>query len=869
MGMRLSHAVRFVLPLLAVVLPLIAVVLPLLDPPAAQAQTTFMLTVTIEGTGSGVVQISPSGTNCTETCTQTFAAGTPVSLIPTGSVGSVRTDWTGDCSGQSCNLTMNGNKQVAITFEKVLSFLTVETNGSGSGAVTGQGIACGTDCSETYSVGNTVTLTATTSIGSAFTGWSGACTGTGACVLRMDDDRQVTATFTRVYTLTVNISGSGSGVVTSTPPGLNCTQTCTQTYPAGTTLSLLPTGNPNSARTPWTGDCTGSDCTLMMTADKQVSVSFERIFSTLTVVKAGSGSGTVGGSGISCGTDCTDIYPFGSDALLFATPDAGSVFTGWSGGNCFGTGACRVTMNVDTTVTATFTRTYTLTVNIGGSGGGVVQFSPSGADCTTTCTRTYDAGTTVSLVALGNNGSVRTAWGGACSGNAGCSVTMDADKQVSIAFERVFSTLTVVKAGTGSGTVGGSGISCGTDCTDIYPIGTDALLFASPAPGSVFAGWSGGGCSGTADSCRVRMDDDTTVTATFARLYTLTVNIGGSGSGLVQTSPSGADCTVTCTRTYPDGTTLSLLPTANPNSVRTAWSGDCTGSDCTLTMNADKQVSISFERAFSGLTVVKAGSGSGTVAGSGISCGTNCSSAYPIGTDALLFATPDTGSVFAGWSGGGCSGTADSCRVTLNDDTTVTATFNTAPTPIDTVAPTTIGTTAPVNANTVRVTLTATDAGTPVSGVKEIVYSTTGAQVTASTRVPGATTSFNLPTTGTTTVTFSAVDNAGNTEAPKTLTVEATAGKPTSELTPNAIDFGNVVVGQPSPSRTVLLTNTGALPVTLSAVAVEGSSEFAVGSLSLPIAIQPGQTQAIGVRLTPAATGVRTAKLVVTDNATG
>jgi hypothetical protein len=40
-------------------------------------------------------------------------------------------------------------------------------------------------------------------------------------------------------------------------------------------------------------------------------------------------------------------------------------------------------------------------------------------------------------------------------------------------------------------------------------------LTASPAPGSTFTGWSGSGCSG-AGTCRVTMNSDTTVTATFA-----------------------------------------------------------------------------------------------------------------------------------------------------------------------------------------------------------------------------------------------------------------------------------------------------------------------------------------------------------------
>ena len=78
------------------------------------------------------------------------------------------------------------------------------------------------------------------------------------------------------------------------------------------------------------------------------------------------------------------------------------------------------------------------------------------------------------------------------------------------------------------------------------------------------------------------------------------------------------------------------------------------------------------------LTVAKDGTGSGTITAlslpGGISCGLVCSRAYLSGTQLRLGATPDPGSLLTAWSGGGCSGMGD-CIVTLNADTTVTATF--------------------------------------------------------------------------------------------------------------------------------------------------------------------------------------------------
>jgi hypothetical protein len=83
---------------------------------------------------------------------------------------------------------------------------------------------------------------------------------------------------------------------------------------------------------------------------------------TLTVDGSGTGSGSVSGgslssctitAGVTSGT-CTDTETFGTVITLTATADAGSTFTGWSGGGCSGTDPCDVTLSSDTTVTATF-----------------------------------------------------------------------------------------------------------------------------------------------------------------------------------------------------------------------------------------------------------------------------------------------------------------------------------------------------------------------------------------------------------------------------------------------------------------------------------------------------------------------------------
>lgn len=77
-------------------------------------------------------------------------------------------------------------------------------------------------------------------------------------------------------------------------------------------------------------------------------------------------------------------------------------------------------------------------------------------------------------------------------------------------------TLTVLKDGTGTGTVQSSpaGIDCGTDCQSIFHGGTTVTLTATPDPGSTFVTWSDPAC-GANPTCPIDVEDDVSVTATF------------------------------------------------------------------------------------------------------------------------------------------------------------------------------------------------------------------------------------------------------------------------------------------------------------------------------------------------------------------
>ena len=93
-----------------------------------------------------------------------------------------------------------------------------------------------------------------------------------------------------------------------------------------------------------------------MGSDRSVTATFTLPPKQLHVTTTGAGTGTVTTSpaGISCGSTCSKDFAYGTSVTLRATPATGSVFVGWSGAGCSGTGSCTVHMDADRSVNAAF-----------------------------------------------------------------------------------------------------------------------------------------------------------------------------------------------------------------------------------------------------------------------------------------------------------------------------------------------------------------------------------------------------------------------------------------------------------------------------------------------------------------------------------
>jgi uncharacterized repeat protein (TIGR02543 family) len=241
----------------------------------------------------------------------------------------------------------------------------------------------------------------------------------------------------------------------------------------------------------------------------------------LTVTVGGSGGGTVTSNppGINCsfGT-CTKKYAENTSVILTASPDANSVFSGWSVA-CLGTNpSCTVTMNGPKSVTATFTAGYDLNVSLGGTGGGSITSNPSGIACPDDCSEKYAENSSVILAATPNASSVFTSWAGCNVVNENqCTVTMTGAKSVVATFTTGYDLTVTVIGIIGTVTSNPPGITCfsGSTCTKKYAAGTDVTLTAA---GGAFLGWSGDVCNGSPlPTCGpFTMNGPKNVTATFA-----------------------------------------------------------------------------------------------------------------------------------------------------------------------------------------------------------------------------------------------------------------------------------------------------------------------------------------------------------------
>lgn len=303
-------------------------------------------------------------------------------------------------------------------------------------------------------------------------------------------------------------------------------------------------------------------------------------------------------AGIDCGLTCTASFEEGTAVSLAATPYMGNLFTGWTGGNCAGTGNCTVTIGAATNVQASYAREQVqVDVSSIGNGTGTITSNPAGISCGTDCSGTFGHMTTLTLTASPAVGTRFDGWSG-CAGPITCTLVLNGVAPLSIGANFTVQTFELSVGLLGNGglvTSVPSGIGCLSDCLESYAFGTAVTLSATPIAGNSFTGWTGAGCSGTG-TCTVAMTATRTVFAAFTpSVHALSISVTGSGAGSVASMPDRPACSGTCTNMYVHGERVFLSTITQEGSVFVGWGGACSGTaTCVFDMTAAASVTAEF-----------------------------------------------------------------------------------------------------------------------------------------------------------------------------------------------------------------------------------------------------------------------------------
>ena len=490
--------------------------------------------------------------------------------------------------------------------------ITVNANNNAWGTVSGGG---------QYNAGATCTLHATPASGYQFDSWkkNGNVVSTNPNYsFTVTENATYTAYFSQTpvtyYTITTNVTPSGSGTVTGGG-----------TYPAGSTVTLEAIPNNGYAFSQWQDGSTSNPRTITVNGDATYTATFTQLQYTITTSVSPAGAGTVTGGG---------AYHYGETCTLTATANSGYEFQGWQDGNTQNPRSFTVTGNAAYTaifseVGATY---YTVTASV----------SPAGAG-TVTGTGTYEAGSVITLHAVANQGYTFDHWSDNSTQNPR-TITVNSNMNFTAYFTQNQYTITVIASPSNGGMVSGGGA---------YYYGDYATLTATPYSGYEFVGWSDGSSEPVH---QVLVTGNATYTATFTQAgttyYTVTTYVSPNGAG-----------TVTGAGTYPAGATATLSATANQGYTFNRWNDGSTSNPRTVTVNNNMSFTAYFTTNQYTITVNANPSNGGTVTGGGT---------YNYGATATLTATPANGYQFLQWSDGNTNSTR---YITVTQNATNTALF--------------------------------------------------------------------------------------------------------------------------------------------------------------------------------------------------
>lgn len=266
--------------------------------------TTY--TLSVSKTGDGTITSSPAGINCGSACSYSFNSSSTVILTATPGAGFKLISWGGACSGSAstCSVTMSAAQTVTATFG-VVQTVSLLSLSNLSGATDQQQfysfnvpagasnlvvkISGGTGDADLYLRAGSAPTTANYDCRPWLIGNEETCTipspqaityyvmlrgysAYSGVTLTVSYDTSAIS-----YAVSITKTGSGTGMVTSTPQGISCGADCTESYPSGTSVVLTATPSAGSKFIGWSGSCSGSGvCIISVNSAINVIARFDK-----------------------------------------------------------------------------------------------------------------------------------------------------------------------------------------------------------------------------------------------------------------------------------------------------------------------------------------------------------------------------------------------------------------------------------------------------------------------------------------------------------------------------------------------------------------------------------------------------------------
>ena len=249
--------------------------------------------------------------------------------------------------------------------------VTIEKKGLGNVVSQPQGLDCGVACLGYFHSGTVMELTpiAPPESGYGFSNWEGDCSGINTCRLSVDDNKIVTAKFTKLPKYRISAVKPSAGFIHGFPlktdmtgtKEINCPNDCSKKYYKGQAIAFEAHAKDNYYLNGWRGCAVQSDNTCNVVLDRQ-NMHVKAIFKKkpkylLTLRKNTHGSVDTNlpeGNCAAYKTKCVYKVTEGSEVLLSMRPKPGKTYIGWAG-DCAGTNPeCRLIMNQDKFVEAIF-----------------------------------------------------------------------------------------------------------------------------------------------------------------------------------------------------------------------------------------------------------------------------------------------------------------------------------------------------------------------------------------------------------------------------------------------------------------------------------------------------------------------------------